>query len=1040
MTKLYLFIRRYLSVFLLFGALAGFAQGKSVSGTVTSSDDGSGVPGVNILEKGTSNGTVSDASGNYIITVGDNATLVYSFVGYATQEVPVGSQGTVNVTLQLDVTALNEVVVIGYGEVQKKDATGAISSVKAADFNRGVIASPEMLIQGRTAGVNVTSANGEPGGGVSIKIRGTSSVRGGSNPLFVVDGVALAGDDISSGGADLGRGTSAPRNPLNFLNPSDIESIDVLKDASATAIYGSRGANGVVLIKTKSGKGLAKQLTFNSDFNVSNQAKYYDLLERDAFLKGVADRGGDPVAQDFGGNTDWQKEITRTAFSQKYDLGYSNSYKGGSYRASFGYNDQQGVIKQSGLQKITGRFNINQSFLGDKLKTSAQITLARLNDNYAPISDNAGFEGDLLGGAYTANPTWKNDPDVQPNNSNVNPLSLLKFHVDRAKTNRSLINLSADYDITKDLNFRVNYGRDRTESERRSALSPKLFMTNGVTDNGRASLNDIKSSSDLLEAFFNYKKDIGANSKFSALLGYSYQLFHREGSNTQGWGFAGPTTISMDQQIDHLEASRNSIVETVLDATNDYQVIGVDSDIFFRGELFPTPKLTTVSGKPSSRVRSVVIEKFEQEDELQSFFGRLNYSYADKYLLTATFRADGSTKFGGDNQYGYFPSVAAAWRLSDEGFVPDAFDDLKLRVGYGVTGNQEIPHNLYTSRQRYDYGTNARIDGGGNVNPPGLNNVAFANPGLKWEQTAQFNVGLDFSFIEGKLSGTVDYYNKNTTDLLIQVNSAQPAPQPFQWQNLPANVINKGLEFTLNYTAIDKESSGLKFNFNMSFNDNTVKNFDGVVDTGGINGQGLSGAFAQRIQSGQPLYAYFLRDWTGYDANGNNTYNGGDIQKFLGKGPLPKQYFGFSINYRYKNWDAMAFFTGQMGHYIYNNTQNAYFTSGSLGNARNVTTDVIGSGESNVNAPDVSTRFLQKGDFVRFQNFNIGYNFKLSNKAIKNLYLSAGGQNLFVITQYDGLDPEVNTNKALNNVPSLGIDYSSYPRARTFSLGLRATF
>ncbi len=1037
MTKLYLLIRRYLSVFLLFGALSGFAQGKSVSGTVTSSDDGSGIPGVNILEKGTSNGTVSDASGNYLITVGDNATLVYSFVGYASQEVPVGSQGTMNVTLQLDVTALNEVVVIGYGEVQKKDATGAISSVKAGDFNRGVITSPEMLIQGRTPGVQVTSSSGEPGAAVKINIRGTSSVRGGSNPLFVVDGVALAGDDISGGGADLGRGTSTPRNPLNFLNPADIESIDVLKDASATAIYGSRGANGVVLIKTKSGKGLSKELSFNSEFNVSNQAKYYDLLERDAFLKGVADRGGDPVAQDFGGNTDWQKEITRTALSQKYDLGYANSYKGGNYRAAFGYNNQEGIIKESGLKKITGRFNINHSLLNEKLKLGAQITGARLEDSYAPISDNAGFEGDLLGGAYMANPTWKNDPEIQPSNSNVNPLSLLKYHQDDATTKRLLINLSADYDITKELNFRVNYGRDRTESERAGAYSPKLVISNGITDNGRAFLADVNTSSDLLEAFFNYKKDIGTNSKFSALVGYSYQKFNRNGSNSLGFGFSKALT-SMDGQIDDLRASVNSVRETVLDATDSYQSFGVDGDSFYRTELFPTPKLTSTSAaKPSSRVRSITQNTFEQEDELQSFFGRANYSYADKYLLTATFRADGSTKFGGDNQYGYFPSVAAAWRLSDEDFIPEAFDDLKLRVGYGITGNQEIPHNLYTSRQRYDDPT---IDQGGNANTPGLNNVAFANPALKWEQTSQINAGLDFSFIQGKLSGTVDYYNKNTTDLLIQVNSAQPAPQPFQYQNLPANVINKGVEFSLNYTAIDNESSGLKFNFNITFNDNQVKNFDGVVDTGAISGQGLTGAFSQRIASGQPIFAYFLRDFAGYDSQGLATYPNGDVQQFLGKSPLPTQFFGFTVNYRYKNWDATAFLTGQSGHYVYNNTANAYFTSGSLGNARNVTTDVVGSGESNLNAPDASTRFLQKGDFMRFQNFNIGYNVKLKSQAIKSLYLSAGGQNLFVITGYDGLDPEVNTNKALNSVPSLGIDYSSYPRARTFSLGLRATF
>ncbi len=1030
MVKLYLFVRRYLAVVMLMGAFSAFAQ-QSVSGKVTSSDDGSGIPGVNILEKGTSNGTVSDADGNYTISVGANATLVFSFVGYAAQEVAVGSQTSVNVSMKSDITSLSEVVVIGYGEVSKKDLTGAVASVKSEDFIKGVISSPEQLIQGKTAGVQITSASGEPGAGVNVRIRGTSSVRGGNNPLFVVDGIPLTGDDVSPGGADLGRGSSSARNPLNFINPNDIESIDVLKDASATAIYGSRGANGVVIVTTKSGKGKKRQIEYSSSVSVSEQAKFYDLLKKDQFLAGIAKFGGDPVALNLGSSTDWQKEIIRTAVSNRHDLSYSDNFATGGFRASVSYDDQQGIIRNSGLTRLTGRLNANKTFLDEKLKLGAQVTFSNIKDQAAPITNNAGFEGDLLGSTYMANPTWKADADVQPSSSNANPNSLLKYFQDNSNTNRSLINLSASYDITKEISIKVNTGFDNSDSERKQAYSPKLFLTGGIFGNGRAGIGSSKTSSNLLEAFVNYKKDLNG-STLSAVAGYSYQDFNSEGLTVAGWGFNAAT---MDGQLDRL-AQFQSFVRGYL--TDNDQQYGFDGTKTFRNTLLPTP--VTIQSNISSRtasLQSAVADKYKTKDELQSYFARVNYSIGEKYLFTASFRADGSTRFGGDNKYGFFPSAAAAWRLSEEDFIPDFFDDLKFRVGYGITGNQSIPHNLYQRRQRYN---GIGPDNGGNVNNNGLTTIAFDNPKLKWEQTSQLNIGLDFGILGNKLTGSLDYYQKTTTDLLIQVTSAQPAPQPFTYTNLPANVVNKGIELTLNYKAIDKADVGLSFALNGAYNTNIVENFNGVVDTGAINGQGLSGAFAQRIANGQPLYAFFLRDFDGYDAQGIAKYKGGDFQKFLDKSPLPTINMGFTINARYKNFDFNTFFAGQFGQYVYNNSANAFFTAGSIGNGRNVTANVLTSGESNVNAPDVSTRFLESADFVRLQNLNIGYNFKLENMFIKKLRLSVGGQNLFVLTSYTGLDPEVNTNKSINDVPSAGIDYNAYPRARVFTFGLNATF
>lgn len=1032
MSKLYLFCGKYITpFFFLLLSVTAWAQTRTVTGTVTSSEDGAGVPGVNVIEKGTNNGTVTNPDGSFSVNVSENATLVFSFVGYATQEVVVGTQTTINVTLQADVTALSEVVVIGYGAVQRRDATGAVASVKAEDFNKGVISSPEQLIQGKMAGVQVTSASGEPGAGVNIRIRGTSSVRAGNNPLFVVDGIPLTGADVSAGGADLGRGTSSARNPLNFLNPNDIESIDILKDASATAIYGSRGANGVVIITTKSGKGLEKQLDYSGNLSVSSMANRYDLLDRDQFLSGAESFGVNIADIDAGFNTDWQDEISRTAFSHKHDLAYSDNYGFGSFRVSAGYDNQQGVIKNTGLERITGRLNSTNNFFDDKLGVGIQLTASRVNDQAAMITDNAGFEGSLIGAAYMANPTWSPDPEIQPSNTNANPNSLLKYFQDDTHTNRYLINVSADYDIMKNLNFKVNTGFDRSNSSRGMAFSRQLNLTNGIFGNGRAGILDIETSSNLLEAFFNYTKKIG-NGELSAVAGYSYQEFNRSGFTTIGFGFEDD---GMDAMLDDLEGSADIIRGAI---TQSYQQFAYDDDAFYINQLFPTPSTIDIASRPGGvNVRAVSGDMFDTKDELQSFFGRVNYNLADKYLFTATFRADGSTRFGGDNKYGFFPSGAFAWRLSEEDFIPDLFSDLKLRLGYGVTGNQEIPHNLHQRRQRYNA---IAPDNGGNIVVPGLGTVAFDNDELKWEQTSQFNIGLDFGFGGGKLSGTLDFYRKITTDLLIQITSAQPAPQPFTWQNLDADVINDGIELTLNYFAIETETSGLGFGINISYNKNVVRNFQGIVDTGAINGQGLTGAFAQRIVADQPLFAYFLRNFLGYDETGISVYTA-DVQEFVGRSPIPKYNLGFSIDYRYKNWDAMLFFAGQFGHHIYNNTANAYFTAGSLGNSRNVTEDILTSGESNLNSPEVSTRFLEKGDFLRMQNLNVGYNFELADESfVRNLRLGVSAQNLFVITNYSGLDPEVNTNKAMNDVPSMGIDYGGYPRARVFTLGVNATF
>jgi TonB-dependent starch-binding outer membrane protein SusC len=984
--------RRFvLAVVLSVVSLSVWAQDKQVSGTVKDAT-GTSMPGVSVAVKGTTRGTTSDANGTYKIGVPDKAVLVFSFVGYQPQEIAVGNQSVIDVKLAEGDQTLNEVVVIGYGTIKKKDATGAVNVITTKDFNQGVISSPEQLLQGRVPGVAITQNSGEPGGGINVRIRGTSSVRNGNNPLFVVDGVPLSGDETSSGGDNSGIGSSSARNPLNFLNPSDIQSIDILKDASATAIYGSRGANGVVLITTKRGKSGKGSLEYSPSVGLATITKRYDLLSADEFAKLQP-------TQDQGSRTDWQDVLFRTGITNQQNLAYGGGDNVSNYRFSLGYLDQQGILQKSSLNRIGISFNGNKKFINNKLNIGVQATVSQTRDGNIPVTDNAGYQGDLLGGILKSNPTLPvyDSKGVLVQSTNVaepNPQAFLDLSKDNTNTLRTLGNINAEYEIIDGLKFKTVLGFDKSLSSRKAAFSKDLLYQ-AIQNVGRLYLTDIQTDNALMENYFTYDKEITSNIRLNALLGYSYQSFEYTFQRIQASNFR---TSDLDVMINNASSADNSK--------------GF-------GSLPPVTSYT--------------------KDELQSFFGRVNLSVG-KIIATATLRSDGSTRFGTGNAYGYFPSAAVAYRLSDEAFIPKSiFSDLKLRVGYGVTGNQSIPHNQYQQRQRYsDWGFNETASG---ITGGGLNDVSFPNPNLKWESTAQLNIGLDFGIVGSKVTGNIEYYRKDTRNLLIQTTSAQPALTPFVWQNLDANVYNSGLELGLNITAVDKTNFGWDVQVNGAYNKNIVKNFGGLINTGQISGQGLTGAFAQRIANEQPLFAYFLREFGGYDDQGNTIYPSGDVQKFIGKSPLPTFTGGLTNNFRYNNWSLSFFFNGVFGNYIYNNTANAYFTKGSYNNGRNVTRDVVTLAEGPFNAPDVSTRFLENGSFVRLQNVNLGYKFNMGPKSpLAGIRLYLTGQNLFVITKYTGQDPEVNTNKSLNGVPSLGIDYTAYPRARTWTMGANFTF
>ena len=994
------------------------AQEVVISGTV--SDVNGPLIGANVLEKGTTNGAQTDFNGNFSLEVSDvNATLVFSYIGYANKEVPVNGQTTLEINLEVTTANLDEVIVIAYGTTTVKDATGSLSAVASKDFNRGVIISPEQLIQGKAAGVQITVSSGEPGAGIETRIRGSNSVRSNNNPLFVVDGVPLDGGTTSSLDSDR-----PPRNPLNFLNPSDIESISILKDASSTAIYGSRGANGVVIITTKSGKTSGPGvLEFSSSVSISSVARKFDLLNREEFLAGITQFGGDAVALDFGDNTDWQDFVTRTSISQNQNLSWSKNYGKGNIIATFGYGKENGIIKKTSLERVTGRLNWSHRFFDDKLELSFRGTLSKVNDEaFSPVQ--------VLSLAYTGNPTIPTSLDFISAGI-LTPSEVLEYQQITGSTNRFLGNFSVDYAFTSELSGKITVGYDNSESKTISVNSRDNLDAFGAPDRGTGDLGDLNVTNNLLEAIVTYKKKF-KNSSLDALVGFSYQDFQRSGRNVQGWGFS---TSDLNEAGKDLENSANAI-EAAISGNYQQYGIGTNAPDIFVNRLFPIG--TDMISPVATNVTSIFGDTFDFTDELQSFFARLNYSIANKYLFTVTARADGSSRFGPDNQYGFFPSAAFAWKLDEEDFIGSGVSTLKLRASGGLTGNQEgLGFGNFVRTERYEEG---RIGNGGEINIPGTQVISFVNNGLKWEETLSIGVGIDFGFNDDRLSGSIDLYRMETKDLLIQVSAAQPSPRPFLFQNLDAIVLNQGIEFALAYDFVESENFNMDASFNIAYNENELQDFPGLIPAGAINGQGLSGAFVQLLAGDRPLFSYYVRPFEGFDENGQPI---GDGQTFVGQDALPDVTAGFSLNASYKNWNFAAYLSGQFDFSVYNGTRNAFFTAGSLRSGNNVTKDVLTSGESGNAAADVSERFLEKGDYVRMQNATIGYNVPIGDiGTFKSLLLSVTGQNLFLITGYSGLDPEVNTSGSnfLNGIPTAGVDNLAYPRPRTITFGLTAKF
>lgn len=973
---------RLLCSLLLFTAVIASAQTetKPFTGKVTD-ESGAAVPGASVQVKGTSTGTSTAADGTFKLNVPATATtLVISYIGYVRQEVVITGKTDISVSLKLESTTLTDVVVVGYGTARKKDLTGSVVSIKSADFNKGIVTAPDQLIQGKVAGLMVVNNSGAPGGATTVRIRGNSSVRTGSQPLYVVDGMPLDGRTAKPSVNANGLGQTPDANPLNFINSFDIQSMDVLKDASATAIYGARGANGVVIITTKKGQQGPPRLDVSYSAGVSKILKKLDVLDAAGYraaLKQYNLSNGDE-----GSNSNGLESILRTGVTHNVNVGISGGSESSTYRASFGMLDQEGIVKKTGLKKYTANLNGQYRFLENKrLGIDYAVQAAHTTEQIAPVTNDAGFTGSLIGQALQWNPTLAlHKPDGSFNilgkGSAINPEAMSAAYDDAVNINSILANVSPYFKITNDLEYRLTYGINHQVGERETQIA-SFINIDGVQDNGQAYYGNNILTSQILTHTLNYNKQLTSALYLSAVVGYEYQKFNYKGRSLGGLGF---TTDQL--------------------------------------------KYTDVLQNPSQT--NTFLSSFRNPNsELQSYFGRANLNLLDKYLLTATLRGDGSSKFGSNNRYGYFPSFAAKWNISNEAFLKDnkTINQLALRVGWGITGNQEFPAGA--AQEQYTLNAN----GGAS-----LSNVA--NPDLKWESSKQLNAGIDYTFFGGRLYGSVDYFHKNTTNLLFNFPTIQPAPASTYWINLPANVINKGIEVVLRGDVIATKNFNWNLGVNATFLTNELTNYDGPpVLTGSISGQGVSDAFSQRLANGQPLNSFYLRRFEGFDDNGQGKYgDNGNTQYFIGN-PNPKTMLGIVTSFNYKKFTLGVNMHGAFGFNVYNNTANTVLPIGNLG-SRNITANLVGTKESLANPITVSDRYLEKGDFLKMDNMTFSYSIGNIGKVIKGASIYITGQNLFIITKYTGFDPEVNTDKSLNGVSSFGIEYSPYPTARSFLAGI----
>ena len=1002
-------------------------QGKKIKGVVRD-ETGEPIIGANVIEKGTSNGLITDLDGAFSLEVKPGSTLVISYIGYISQEIPItDNTTTLNIKLVEDSKTLDEVVVVGYGTMKKSDLTGSVSSFRKKDMNQGVNSSLSGLLQGKAAGVQVTQASAEPGGGITIQVRGAGSVNAESGPLYVVDGLPIETSNVVSGSGNGMPGMRVARSPISNINPADIESIEILKDASATAIYGARGANGVVLVTTK--KGASGKMKVNYSGFVGMQVKkdmievlnaedYKRILNEIQATPGSNVSDSEIVGEIQDGGTDWQNEMLRTAVVQSHSLSFTGGTEKTKFFTSLNYFDQDGIMKNTNYKRYDGRVNLD--YKEDRFNFGTNITASYTHDDIVPIGFSTNEEGSALYAARGFDPTLRtfNDDGTYQTSSLINldnPLALLNGKTSQTSTYRTLGTAFLEYTILKGWTVKANLGFDYINSRRDSYVSE--ITKSGKAKSGIASILTGTRSNYLTEFTTNYNRDLPHNSSINAMAGFTYQKFSYNSFDGNGSGFP----------VDEIMTNNMGMADPSL------------------------------YGMGSSK----------NTNKLMSYIGRVNYNMFDVLLFTATLRIDGSSRFGKNNRFGYFPSGAVAWKLHQHDFIKNlnVFSNLKARASFGRTGNQDIGNFLSI----VTYGTGAKmvLDGKPVVS---FGPQRIANPDLKWETTEQINVGLDMGFFDNRLSVSLDYFQKNTFDMLF--NKPIPASTGYTsiMQNV-GNIRNRGFELTL-----DSRNFVGAFTWNTSLNLSTLKNK--VTDLSGLaeiihgdagqstsdfaiirEGEALNSFFGyqtagiwqseEEIQAADLKYAVKPGDVHYVDQNGDGVINSED-RVVLGKS-IPSFTFGLTNELSYKNFTLNFFIDGATGFKILNNAivetlypvshrrnrlAEPYLNRWTEDNPSNKWPSFVNLA-GRQGGKGVCDLSVEDGSYIRLQTVQLSYNVPLkSNKIFSKLGFYILGQNLLTLTGYSGQDPTLNS----NGNSTLKVDFNAYPSYRTFSFGVEIGF
>ena len=986
-------------VFFLLCSTVMLAQNK-VSGTVL---DATGEPliGVSVLEAGTSNGVVTDFDGNFTLTVKQGAQLSFSYVGYTTQTL--AAKDGMKVTLQEDNTVLNEVVVVGYGTMRRKDVTSSITTVQAKDLNKGVFSDPASMLQGKVAGLTVTTS-GDPNGAPSITLRGASSLREGAamSPYYVVDGIP--GVDIS------------------MVAPDDIESIDVLRDATATAIYGSKAANGVIIITTKSGgKTERTNVSYNGYVAFDFISKKLEVASASDIRSYVAKNGID-YAYDKGANTDWQKEVLRTGVSHNHNLSINGGGAKTKYMASINFMDRQGVVDGSHMNRLNIRSLLSSKVLKERLELSVGLNaMYGKNENMSmgKGGNGSGNEGkSVLDAMNYFNPTIpiKNADgtwSTGDGSANYNPLSIINEDPSETIWKRNQIVAKASLKIIEGLVWNANYSFDHFQSTFSSYHSHSTQLVPYNAYNGTANRSTYFGNNHTFETYVNYDQTFAKVHKLALMAGYSWE----ERNTGDGFGL------------------------TVHNFFDDYLKW---NQLTYAGAIDGMP---AVQSGTKEKIRNI------------SFYGRVSYSYNSRYMLQATIRRDGSSVFADGHRWGTFPSVSAAWNVTEEPFMANqkVFDNLKLRLGYGVSGNA-LGFGAYSGVATYGATGTTFVYNGNSWAILGA--TKLANPDLKWESTGMFNVGLDYGFLNNRINGSIEFYHKKTKDLIWNY-PVSTVIYPFD--TIAANVgeiTNKGIEFTINFDAIRTKNFNWMTTLNLSHNKNTVDKLSndkfqtstfaqGDPMVAGVSANG----YTQRVIEGEPLGTFYLYEYAGTGSDGKATYyvrdaNGNKTgettsspeykDRYIAGNAQPKLTFGWNNTLSLKNWTMTLFFTGVLGNKIYNGSRAHYTAPDFFAGGKNVLKEFITDRPYSDNLSNIpSDRFLEKGDYLRLQTLTLGYTFDKLGDWLQSLQIYATCNNVFTITGYKGLDPEVR----MDGIDP-GVDYrwSTYPHTRTFMAGLRVNF